>query len=174
MSNSGTTVSLSICFYLCHPQPVGQQTSLESQRCEVSPVSFLAVIRRKIAQDLLPTIRQTVLHNGVISHDSLGSLCAKNLSQGSSTSQPLYNSKSYCSLEPASPLPRLHGPYYTACSVIHLSKHPAQDSYSIQMEQARGSTGKTNTKWNGGAGWGKRKKSLSGLQTPQSLFEELG
>lgn len=138
MSNSGTTVSVSKCFYLCHPQPVRQQTSLESQRCKVSPVSFLAAIKRKIARDLLPTIREMVLHNGVISHDSLGSLGAKILTQGSRTSQPLYNSKSGCSLKPAGPLSRLHRPYYTASTC----QNAQRKTITVFKWSKRGSTGK--------------------------------
>lgn len=132
-SNSASIVSVSKCFYLCHPQPVGHQTSLESQRCKVSPVSFLGVTWRQPAQtpphqvDSPPQWSGTAWQSGV-------PLC-KDLNPRQHHISTIAQQQKVTQLRACRTPSRLHGPKYTAstsqniqCKTLTVFKRNKQEA----------------------------------------------
>lgn len=165
MSNSEATISVSVC--ATHSWWDNNKPGVAKARGQPWPTPCCH--QKMTAQGPLLATRQPLFYSRAMSLVSPESLCAKILTHDSSASPPSYTSRNECSWSLQVPSP--------GCTA-HAPQHPLVKTSSERLLQYSDGANKrrhskTNTRWNGGAGWGGRKK-LCGLRTPQSLFEEVG
>lgn len=145
MSNSGTTVSVFEYFCLCHSQPVGWTNQLGMAKEQSH--SWLSAEESKPRSFSLPSDSQ----------------CSTMEWHPMGVGVPLCKGLTSTMVWKQNLLPRLH------------PQHPLVKTPSARLLQCSNGANKrqlrkTNTSWNGGAGWGRRRKTLWSADSTNPLW----